>query len=549
MSKYIIRGVDDTPDIPFQVLDSLGELSSLDAIVLECDFSGTDNNPVRILNANGGYMETYTFGGVKMMRTKEMTPSSATHGITYMEDYAVVVAYSIPNGNNGYIHRVLWKPSNINSATQAVIDIKNGSWSTDNVLYNDISASEQIPSFVVEAREWDETPSEDVNDPTNVLPQGGEYAELGIFDETDNIGLTDLPNPDATMNMSFSSFVTCFLLDTTSMQGLGTALFNASFWSNLKSKFEGLSDPLSMILACHQIPLNVSGTTGQFQIGGVVPENNGNPVPATRTGTRYVKLPMGTVNLKEIFGSEKDYSNVSIQIYLPYVGMRDIDPDLAVGNALTLVCYVDIWTGDVLYLLHVSNATRSKKYFTSETVPYRWSGNCAKGVPLGRVDNSRMIMNMVTTVASVGAGLATMGVGSVGAIGGGATATATGAETVSKASNVASIKEGAKQVGGAVTEAVSSSKLSPIVQSSGGIAGSVGHMDLQSAYIIVKRGVPKYPNDWRTQFGAPNYQTLPVASLSGYTKFSTIHLENMGIAVAEEISELERLITTEGIIL
>ena len=544
--NYIIRGDEGFANVGWYEVPSSSELSGVTPLLLNPDWTATASNPKRIYSAQGGYIETFSFGGVQSIQTKEFSPSTDTHMVSVLGDTKIgIVAYSFPSTDH-YVQRVLWVACD--SATDCINRIENGSWTSDNVLYNNLNASTSLPSFVVEDREWDETPSEDNSDPDNLLAQGGENADIMAFAETDLIGLTDLPNPDATMNMGYGGLITCYLLENTDMQSLNNALFDAGTWANLKNKFQGLSDPLSMILAAHQVPFSVTGTSGQFQIGNVVPEYNGNPVSCVRTATRYVKTTMGTVTLKEVFGSEKDYSNVSIQIYLPYVGVKDLDPDIVVGSACTLVCYADLWTGDILYMLHVSNATAAKKYFTAETVPYRWTGNCAKQVPLGRVDNSRMLINMASTIASVGVGMATFGVGAAGALGGNAGAAAAGAETGAAAANTSAMKTGAKQTVGAITDAASAG-FQPIVQTSGGVNGAVGQMDLQFAYIMVKRGVPVYPLNWRQQIGAPQYQTYMLTNLSGFTQFAAIHLESMGIAVDEEVAELERLLKTEGIIL
>ena len=227
---------------------------------------------------------------------------------------------------------------------------------------------------------------------------------------------------------------------------------------------------------------------------------------------------MGAIALKEVWGTEKDYSCTTISIFLPYVGVKELDPDIVLKSRLTLVLYVDRWNGDILYLLHASNNLAQQKYYRQESVVYRFAGNCGRKVPLGRVDNSNQIIQAVSGLAGIAAGYAMGGV--VGAIGG----------AVPTIQNIAA------------------GNFKPTVQTSGGVSGNTGRMDYQQAYLIIKRGVPEYPNNWRNEIGAPRNQELRISSLSGYTLFSTVYLENIE-CTAEEKEELERLLTTEGVIL
>lgn len=407
-------------------------------------------------------------------------------------------------------------------------------------------------SVLVEERDWDETPSEDETDPESIEPQGGEYADRGNFSETHIMDLLNLPNPELTMTMNYGGFLRTYVLDQTRLTAVGSSLFSPNFWTGLKQKFEGLSDPLQMIVNCIQIPIwDIGGSSGTMRIGGVeVEDEQGHKISVKMTSSRYIKASMGAVTLKEIWGSEKDYNDVSISIFLPYVGIKELDPDIVVGCTMTLTCYIDIWTGDVLYLLHVSNASAAKKYFTAQSVPYRWSGNCAKTVPIGRVDNTNKMLTMAGAIAGLGAGAMLAGIGGAAVAGGvlSGAAGAVGASSAALGSGLGTMKAGGALAAVSAAKALHSG-FNPTVHSSSGVTGSSGQMDYQYAYLMVKRGVPKYPNNWREQIGAVNYQTFQGVSMDGYTLFSEIHLTGMADASEAERAELERILTEEGVIL
>lgn len=544
--QKIIAGQDGYPNTPWYSITSAAEWEDLSPLIVGCVWEGP---ATLVYKANDGELSTFA-GAYHYVGIKRMTPPGGTGQVYTLDVDAnniAVFAYSIKQGNNLYTHRVLWVIySDYDTAVSVIV---NNTWNSDNILYQATDQTSEFPDFLTEERSWDNTPSEDPDDPTCELPQGGEYADLGPYDETWLMELSSIPNPEITMNMSWGSMIVTYVLTAADMLALGNGLFMTGFWTSLKNKFEGLSDPLSMIVNAIQVPFDLAGTSQTFKLGGVEVENGeGHPIACVRTNTRYKNETLGSVTLKEVWGSSKDYTDCSVEIYLPYVGVKELDPDVVIGCTCTLVCNIDCWTGDLVYMLHVSNADATKKYFTAQSVPYRWSGNCAKKVPLGRVDNSNMILSMLGTIGGIGLGAATMGIGAAGAIGGMGLASSGMAGATGMAAGLTEMKIGAGIAGATAAKALHSG-FKPTVQSSSGIQGAPGQMDYQVAYIMVKRGVPKYPNNWRAQIGAPNYQTFQGVSMEGFTLFSEIHLTGMSDASEAERQELERILCEEGVIL
>lgn len=369
---------------------------------------------------------------------------------------------------------------------------------------------------------WEQTPSDDPDDPFNTLPSGGEFAERDIFGDTFLQDIDAMPDPE-NYELDYSKLIFPYMLTSGQLQSIGSGLFFAGFWTNLKNKFEGLSDPLSFILDCVELPIGgeYPGGIARFRLGGeLVEDAEGHSIGCGVWTHRYHKFSFGSVNLKEMWGSAKDYSDTSISIFLPYVGVKEVDPDIVLNTTTTLIMYVDVWNGDVLYLLQASNATSHYKYYRNDNVVYRWAGNCGKKIPLGRVDQTTPILNMAANLASIGAGFA------VGGVPGAAMSGLLGAQN-----NV--LHNG----------------FNPTVQTSGGISGSTGRMDFHYAYYIIKRGVPEYPDGWRAEFGAPRYQTFSGTDLHGYTQFAEIHIDLPQGASDSERAELVNLLKTEGVIL
>lgn len=510
MPRMYIPGYDGS-ETPFAEIESTSQLSTSSMLILECDWSHTASDPYLLYNSPAGKLELYASGSSHTIKMTRNDQTEELIGTTY--DYIAVCGYALKDPLQT-VNRVLWFDTD-SDGSHALDAFQNGSWSSFNELYSSYGA---LPWFVEEVATWDETPSTDQNDPMNLDPRGGEEADTMAFDTTDP--QYTLPTPSA-FDYDISSLCSLFILDKNNLTDLGTALFGTSFWTDLKNKFEGLSDPLSMILSVYQLPLmDVARTQTTFKLGGIELETSGgNAIQCRKATARYGYLDFGSISLKEVWGSAKDYTDCQVSIFLPFCGEKQLDSEIVVATTLHLHAFLDYWNGDVVYLLHVTGLA-SNKYFRNESVPYRWVGNCAKKLPIGRVDTNGAIMNLVSSGLSIAGGFA------VSAITG----------------NPAGLIAGASGAAGLL-----GSGMRPPVQSSGNVSGASGYMDYTYPYLMIKRGVPQYPNGWREQFGAPRYQTFLLSSLSGYTELSEIHVE-LADATAEENASIETTLRS-GVIL
>lgn len=382
-----------------------------------------------------------------------------------------------------------------------------------------------------ESREWDETPEADGETTDDNF--GGEFADLDEYDRTQNQIIEDIMNdlgwgtqtgldPYST---SGNSFFTPYVLSSAQFADLGYCLFSSSMWNTMLQWIQGSDNPLQGFLRCLDFPCALPIDGGGHTIavfGQDIFYSSGSGGDQYATGhhltSRYKDVNCGSIALKEVWGSARDYTDTNISLYLPFVGMRDLDSQLCVGRTLTLLLRIDCWTGDIVYILNVDNDSIGGKWFRSAGYVYRWSGNCASELPLGRIDNDKGLTTLLGGLASIGVGIAT---GNPLAIGGGSVAV--GASIVSG---------GIKKTG----------------QTSGNLTGNTGAIDIMYPYLVVQRAVPNYPNGWKNFIGAPKGQKYLGNDLTGYTLYESIHLEDLEGASEEEINELERVLTTEGII-
>lgn len=501
MGEYIIQGNGSYESIPVMNAGYPPDYSKVRMIPISVEY-GTLNEPVRIWQSGSAFMDAVyyrdtqggnhwvirwcTLPGWPGANTDPTNPKVSE--LAGEIDTVYIGAVYSQDGDNPATSRMDWSP--------------DGSFPNPyGIMYN--GAFDDMGAVI--DNNWDETPTpSDYDDPSRTSPQGGEFADREEFGQTDDIDI-----PLEAQEIALSGFITMYSLNQGEVAALGDAIFTNDTWTNLRNKFNGVGDPISYIISAVEIPVPPSTDNSKnFNLGGVEIENRqGNPVPIHCTTFRYKNLAFGSVTLKETWGSEKDYSQTSVSIYLPYVGVKDLDAEMVVNSTLTLKGCIDISNGDLFYALIVNKSDRPGVYIGSSGVAYRFQGNAGRQIPVGRADNTGQLAAMFGGMASMGVGLVSgnpmMAVGGAAGIIGGAAM----GQKVSMAS---------------------------------GAGGSIGRADVQYPYLIITRKVPVYPNDWRAHFGATRYQTFTVSDVHGYTQFADYHADQIEGANDAERAAIEQ---------
>ena len=392
-------------------------------------------------------------------------------------------------------------------------------------------------------------PSTNPEDPDNLLPSGGNNADVDPFDETDTISDLDLfsdgwpfdPYPtDGQGNLEVGMF-TPYCLSAVQLQGLGKKLWSNNFLTNMSQFLAGRVDPNAVgVVSLFTLPIAYSngphtGDPGYpiYLCGHEVTDGNA-PAYGAHYTTRFKSHSLGSVTIKEVWGSAKDYTDVTINIFLPYVGMKSLEADHVINKKLSLYCIVDYWTGDLLYYLKCTNNASvvptifspiGDQYYYQDNIPYRWAGNCSMDIPFSSASNA----GVRNAISSVLTGLATSGI------------TAAVSPAMGLAGLLKTGIEGADKI-------MSAANKGPEISAKGGLSGSTGYGDMQEAFILITRPVPQYPNNWKEQFGAPRFQTFTVSDLAGYTEFFEIHADNVPGATDVEKTMIENQLKA-GVIL
>ena len=228
--------------------------------------------------------------------------------------------------------------------------------------------------------------------------------------------------------------------------------------------------------------------------------NFNSQVDAPLVTKQYYTVDCGVCKIDEFFGSALDYTNTRVEIFLPFIGVKELETSDVMNMQLEVKYNYDILSGDL-----VANIKCGK------SVLYKFPGNVKETIPVTSVTNT-MLENVLRTLPSA------------------ATAASVGATAAltSSALNVAMSRR--------------------IVQRSGDISGSAGILDEFTPYIILHRPMQSLPATMRRDKGYISNISATLNTLTGYTEIESIHLTGISGATDAELEMIEKQLKS-GVIL
>lgn len=280
----------------------------------------------------------------------------------------------------------------------------------------------------------------------------------------------------------------------------GAWLWSSDFFEQIKKLF---NDPMQAIIGLHKVfsPVQTSGQ-GTIKCGYLDSE-----VPSNLVSEQYVTVDCGSVSLQEYFGNVFDYPPFTeISIYLPFIGVKRLDPSDVMRATVSVKYHVDVFTGACLADVNV-------KRDTAGGVLYTFPGSCSVQYPL----SSGSYMGIVSTIAST---------------------------VVSAITAPTPLGTGAAVLGG-ITNLTFNSHAN--VERSGSFTGNAGAMGSKIPYLIISRPQTAMAQNFETLSGYPSNTYTKLSACTGFTQVKFVHVENLNATDAEK-QEIEQLLK-EGVIL
>ena len=272
---------------------------------------------------------------------------------------------------------------------------------------------------------------------------------------------------------------------------------------------------------------------------------------------RYTQINCGSILIPEYWGNYLDYSPYSqCMIYLPFIGIVDLEVDDIVGAAINVLYHIDSYTGSC-----IAQITVAKEDYSNTL--YQFSGNCSVEIPMAGASQAQIKAALMTAnayqnaanvsataalVGGIGSGLASL---TSGVLGGIASPTATGSVVglgMGIASGIGSAISGAasaesQRAYGSAQHTANMLSGKAIVQHSGSFGSSHGAMGIKKPYLIIRRPIQKVVNGYQDEYGFPAHKQVIIGSCKGFLRCREVHVVS-SLATDAEKTLIEQLLTS-----
>lgn len=315
------------------------------------------------------------------------------------------------------------------------------------------------------------------------------------------------------------------------------SLFNYLHSANIGDSIYKLwQNPIQGIVSLHYLPypLTLKGNS-KVSVDFV-----GLPTGVTAyAANQFQSINFGYCKVGNVKNNYLDYSPYTkIQIFLPGIGIRDINTDDVMNKYIRVKYNCDNVTGQfVAFILVGDTSTESDM-----GVKYTYSGCVAAPFPISQNNWGNTYIAAATLAAGALAGgvAAVGGAGAAGAAGSGAAAGAAeaGASAAGSEVTAAGVSSSITNIG---TGALQLAK--PSITRAGTVSGTTSLFGVREPFLIIERPNQQDFRDFNKVKGYPCGKTflLGDARLKGYTQVESVHLSGIPATVGE-INEIETLL-------
>ena len=328
-------------------------------------------------------------------------------------------------------------------------------------------------------------------------------------------------NPDdglPTISALDSGLLTAYNPSVAELQSLGRFLWSDSFDINTFKKL--FNDPFDTLLGLSVVPVkpNTSGTKS------IMFGNMDSGVSASVVANQWVKKDMGSVTLNEVWRGALDYApSTGVSIYLPFIGMRQLNVNDVMGSTIHLIYKFDVLTGSCTAQLYVNHGSQGNKnggfsWNQNQGLLYEFIGQCAENIPLASQDFTNTIRAAISGV--------TVAAGAAASI-------ATGNPAI----GIASLTVGAANAGMQAS--------TPTVERGGHLSGSASIMGYSQPFLIVERPHQCKPSRYYALRGIPSQvYTSKLSKCTGFTQITANNNLHIAGASDSELAELQNLLVS-----
>lgn len=305
-----------------------------------------------------------------------------------------------------------------------------------------------------------------------------------------------IPVPSMPSTISSNKLFTVYNPSASQLDQLGGYLWDSNLIEVLKKIWQ---NPLDGIISLTQVFVTPPTNGSHNIILGYLDSQVSAPV----VSNQFVTVDCGTIDVDEISNNCLDYvPYTQLQLYLPFIGITEIDTNEFMEGSINVKYHVDVYTGSCLAEV---KCTRSRD-LANGTILYTFNGNCSQQLPLTSGDAKGVLTALI---GAAGAGLSIASGGEFGML--------AGARMVS--SNIA--------------------KGMLHVSHSGNLSANSGIMGQKKPYLIINRERAYTANSYNKMYGFPANKMIYPGNHSGFVRIKSGRLKTFATeAEKNEIMEL-----------
>lgn len=211
------------------------------------------------------------------------------------------------------------------------------------------------------------------------------FDDIGIgSDDESNAGDN---NNDGSGFGGFDNLTSTYKLSKQALSDLGSFIWKNDAFDNIKL-FN--NSPIENIVACHYMPIDIGGQNNNVVLGNVTTNVSGQLLTQNMKKINVASFVMPKVNTG--FLGYEPYTSISL--YLPLVGMIDLQPNDVCGYTVTIDYAFDVVCGSFGVMVYTSKGG-------GKTLLYSSQGNCSVTIPLTASNQSQVQASILTSGVSL----------------------------------------------------------------------------------------------------------------------------------------------------
>ena len=305
-----------------------------------------------------------------------------------------------------------------------------------------------------------------------------------------------------------TGFITAYNITKASLAAVKSCLWGTTLEGFISGLFVNPLDYIVSLCVFPYKPTTGASTPiklGRFKCSSDITQtdNLGFDASGLPLVNQFKVVSMGTVQIPENWGNFLDYSQTTIELYLPFIGTVNIDASECMGGSINVEYTIDFFTG-----MCVANVLceRSFNLPSGKLIPNRaqhsFQGNCAIQIPLSRTDYGSMVGSLINACTQA---ITNPVAGFVGlasdAVGGG---------------------------------------FRPNVSSKGNIVANSGFCSVLYPYVRLTRPITAEPDSYQEVMGYPSYIDTSLGYCSGLCICDEIDLKGVTGATESELNKIRQ---------